>query len=323
MIQMRVSRGLLLVVSLTAITPGCKSFGSGSHDLSMRKRMSSDASSTKVAAHPHRKKSASDLDPGDAQPGRLSAAWHKIRGHDPNAKQQADMQIAFAQMQESQGATEEAIKGYQEALQLDPDRADAHWRLAILMDQQGRAKQSAMHFREAIAKDPNNANLHADFGYSLYLKGLMEESEVELHKALKIDPENRRAHNNLGLVLTAQRQPEDALREFRKSGCSVAEAHSNLGFALALQGSMCQAKEAYQTALKRDPKLRIAQDGQKSLSAAVAALDEDESLQAARGPQLPEPIEQASLTTFADESDSVGTSSTSRTRRVRPVRFGN
>lgn len=321
MILGRGSLGLSLLVGLTAGTFGCKSFGTDSHGMSSRKRMSRESSATKMAAQAKPKDTDSDLDPADKRPSRLASTWGKIRGRDPNAKQQADMQIAFAQMQESQGATEAAVKGYQEALQLDPSRSDAHWRLAILLDQQGRGKQSAMHFREAIAKDPNNANLLADFGYSLYLQGLVDESEAELHKALKIDPDNRRAHNNLGLVLTAQRQPEDALREFRKAGCSVAEAHANLGLALALQGSMCQAEEAYQTALKRDPKLRIAQDGQKSLSAAVAALDEDEGLPVARGSQLSEPIEQADLT-YADEADSAATSSTSRIRRVRPVYFG-
>ncbi len=319
---MRLSLILVLAVGVV----GCQSFGSNSSDskgLSLWERMRPGSSSKKmVKTQSRRQELLSTQDPDEAQPGRMSAAWARLRGRDPQAKQQADMQIAFAQMQESQGATEAAVKSYQEALQQDPNRADAHWRLATLLDRQGMAKQSDEHFRKAIAKDSANADLRTDYGYSLYLRGQTDDAEKQLRAALKSEPNNRRAHNNLGLVLTAQDRPDEALREFRKAGCNKAEAQANLGFALALQGNMSQAEEAYDSALAADPNLRSAQDGLKGLSSAVATIQAAETLRAEQGQLASDQVDQADATTPSEDEDDVSGKSTSRIRRVRPVLFG-
>lgn len=317
--------GLSLLLVLTVGATGCKSFGSDSKGLSLWERMRPGSSSKKMAAAQTRQKElASQKDPEEVRPSRMSAAWDRLCGRDPSAKQQADMQIAFAQMQESQGSIEGAIKSYEEALEQDPNRADAHWRLATLLDKQGMVNQSDEHFQKAIAKDSKNADLRTDYGYSLHLRGETDDAEKQLRTALKLEPNNRRAHNNLGLVLTSQERPDEALREFRKAGCNKAEAHANLGFALALQGNMSQAEEAYQSALVADPNLRSAQDGLKGLSSAVASMQEAETLRAERGQLASDHVDQAEATTSSEDEneDDVAGKSTSRIRRVRPVLFG-
>ena len=317
----------LVLVLVPLGTIGCKSFGSGPSNVSLWERMRPGSSTPKMASQSPWKDPLSQPDVNEDRPGRLACAWEHLRGRDPQAKQQADMKMTFGQMQESQGATDAAVKCYEEALKLDPKRTDAHWRLATLLDRQGQGQQSDEHFRKAIAKDSKNANIKADYGYSLYLRGLADDAEKQLRAALKTDPNNRRAHNNLGLVLAAQRLPDEALKEFRKAGCNNAEAHANLGFALALQGNIVQAEESYQTALAADPNLRSAQDGLKSLTNVAANMEEAdarraEMAQSEQEPRSTDGVDQAEAKTPATDEADVGGTSTSRIRRVRPVLFG-
>lgn len=50
-----------------------------------------------------------------------------------------------------------AIKKYQEAIQVDPSLAEAHYNLALTLDQQGRFSESRIHYKKAADLAPGNS----------------------------------------------------------------------------------------------------------------------------------------------------------------------
>lgn len=178
----------------------------------------------------------------------------------PEDQQQADLQIAFARMQEKNDESR-AAELYLEALQLDPKRHDAYWRLGILMDKRGEPQKSEEYFRKAIALNDQSADLYADFGYSLFLQERFAESEEMLRKSLEISPKSMRSHNNLGMTLAALGRDQEALAHFKSGGCSTAEAQSNLAFAMACTDRLEESKSLYQSALASSPNSTKAQQG--------------------------------------------------------------
>jgi Tfp pilus assembly protein PilF len=173
------------------------------------------------------------------------------------AQQVADVRIALAQAREQQGDLQQAAIAYQDALKQDPSRGDAWIRLAVLRDRQGKFQESEELYRKALKTQPGNPAVYANMGYSLYLQGRWVEAERNLRQALALQPEDARAHNNLGLVLARTGRDDEALAEFRKAGCSEADAHSNLAFALTLERRWPDARRHYECVrrLPRRPQL--------------------------------------------------------------------
>jgi Tfp pilus assembly protein PilF len=208
-----------------------------------------------------------------------------------NAKQVADVQIAFAQSVEDGNESPGAESAYREALKADPNRADALVRLATLRDKTGKFEESSQLYRKALALKPGNADIFCNMGYSQYLQRHWAEAEMNLKQAIAIKHDHRQAHNNLGLVLAQTDRPAEALAEFRRAGCTEADAHNNLAFGLTLQGRWDAARAEYAAAIQLDPSLNSARKALTQISAIAAKAGKREEL--AGGPlpaTLPEPI---------------------------------
>lgn len=198
-----------------------------------------------------RRDAAGPLDPAADRPAELRI--------DPRAK--ADVQAAMARSMESDRDGAEAIRLYEEALKLDPSRADARARLAMLHDRRGEFTASAPLFEEALKARPDDAELLCDRGYSLYLQGRGDEAERALRRAIERKPDLARAHNNLGLLLARRGRKDEALDHFARAGGTPSERRSNLAFALALEGRWDEAQAEYRAALAADPGSAVAAAG--------------------------------------------------------------
>jgi Tfp pilus assembly protein PilF len=165
------------------------------------------------------------------------------------------------------------MAAYLEALKHGPARSDACARLAVLCDQQGRFGESSEWYRKALAAQPGNPNIYSDLGYSLYLRGAWADAETNLRQALALAPGHCRAHNNLGLVLARTGRLDEALVEFRKAGCSEADAHINAAFMLTLQESWQAARRHYERALLQEPSSTAARKGLQEIDALNARVE--------------------------------------------------
>jgi Tfp pilus assembly protein PilF len=180
-------------------------------------------------------------------------------------KQKADVQMAMGQTLEKEGNFEEAIKTYEDVLRKDNKRADACLRLAVVHDKKGDAAGAEKYYKMAMKADPKNAEIRCDLGYSYYLQRRWSEAQASLTKAIELKPDLRRAHTNLALVYARTSENAKALKEFIKAGCSEAEAHSNLGYALMLQEQWADAQREFQRDLDMNPQSKPAQAGLATL----------------------------------------------------------
>jgi Flp pilus assembly protein TadD len=188
------------------------------------------------------------------------------------ARQAADIRVALGRTLEKRGDLEQAQAAYLEALKEDPSRGDACARLAVLYDRQGKCAEAAEFHRRAHDLGGDSAALYVNQGYSFYLQGRWADAEASLRQAIALDPANPRAHNNLGLALAHAGQADEALAEFRRAGCTEAEAQSNLAFALAVEGSWAEARAHYEQALTLDPHSVPARKALRSLDSLMAKM---------------------------------------------------
>jgi Tfp pilus assembly protein PilF len=206
-------------------------------------------------------------------PGLLSGA----RADEPalRASQVADVQVALGRTLEGRGELEQAQAAYLEALKGDPARGDAWARLAVLYDRQGRFAESAEAYRKAQVFGGDSPALSCNRGYSYYLQRRWADAESNLRQAIALEPAHPRAHNNLGLVLAHTGRDAEALDEFRRAGCTDAEAHVNLALARAVEGDWAGAQDHYGRAAAIDPGSAQARKGLREINDLMAGAHAD------------------------------------------------
>ena len=89
-------------------------------------------------------------------------------------------------------------------------------------------------------------------------RGQLDEAIAHYRKALEIKPDYAEAHNNLGNALASRGQVDEAIAHYQKAleiKPDYAEAHNNLGMALASRGQVDEAIAQYRKALEIKPDL--------------------------------------------------------------------
>ena len=99
------------------------------------------------------------------------------------------------------GAHAEAVRCYEEVLELDPRNPGAHNNLGVALCNLGRYPEAANHFRQAVGVKDNYADAHFNLGSLLRSQGRFVESEQPLRRALKLKPASVDAQVSLGATL--------------------------------------------------------------------------------------------------------------------------
>lgn len=119
---------------------------------------------------------------------------------------------------------EEAIAAFKQAINLEPDYAEAFFRLAYsytALDKKDEAKdafeKAAKAYEKFVRKNPKNARAQFNMGlaYSKLLKP--EEAVKALKQAVKLEPENGEFYYELGLALSKLAEYDQALNAFQKA----------------------------------------------------------------------------------------------------------
>lgn len=190
----------------------------------------------------------------------------------------SDFAVANARLAEERNDSHQAMRLYREAITLNPENADAHWRQAILHAKQQDFEEATVAFEKAAELDKENPALCADYGYHLYLQGDVDKAEVYLRRAVRNAPDNQRACNNLGLTLAANGKDDEAMAAFLDAGCSEASARSNLAYAQSLRKETGKAKESLQASLSLDPTNKTASSALRQLENLHTANTAEEEL---------------------------------------------
>jgi tetratricopeptide (TPR) repeat protein len=163
--------------------------------------------------------------------------------------------LAAGNQSQERGDLRQAESCYREALQLEPDLAEAHNGLGIALAQQGDLAGAEASFRQVVRLIPSAAQAHSNLGNVLKDQGRLAEAEACHREAMHWQPDDAGTLNNLGLVLAAQGRladAEDCYRQALGRQPDFPAAHYNLGLVLIDQGRLDEAGARLQEALRLD-----------------------------------------------------------------------
>jgi tetratricopeptide (TPR) repeat protein len=156
----------------------------------------------------------------------------------------------------AKGEWEEAIRNYENALEINPAYAEAHNNLGVALSAKGDLDQAILHYQQALEINPAYAEAHNNLGVALSAKGLLDEAILHYQQALETKPDYAEARNNLGLALFAKGDLEQAAAQYRKAletKPDYADAHNDLGVALLSQARVEEAVAQFHQALHLKP----------------------------------------------------------------------
>jgi TolB-like protein/class 3 adenylate cyclase len=149
------------------------------------------------------------------------------------------------------------------ALALAPQYAVAHMYLGAVHIFTGRAAHGILECEHALSLDRNLANAHGWIGLAKYYLGRPEETEAHVHEALRLSPRDIFVHRWMMFVgianvaLSADTEAVVWLRRSIEANRNYPLAHFHLAVALALRGSLDEARAAARVGLAFDPSFTI------------------------------------------------------------------
>jgi TolB-like protein/class 3 adenylate cyclase len=145
------------------------------------------------------------------------------------------------------------------ALSLAPQHARAHMFLGVVRIYTNRAEQGIAQCEQALMLDRNLASAHGFIGLGKIFLGRGEETEAHVQEAFRLSPRDITAYWWMMFVATAKLQlnaDAEAVTWFRRSieaNPNWPLLHFQLAAALALLGSLDEARAAAQAGLALDP----------------------------------------------------------------------
>ena len=154
------------------------------------------------------------------------------------------------------GRLAEAEFACRQALETNPDNADALHLLGVIAGQTGFHEQSLQLIDQALAVSPKFAEAHANRGVALMALGRGAEAIASFQQSAKLKPEHVMAHYGLGNALGNQGDLDGAAEAFRRAlkiAPNFVEAQNNLAMALQGQDKLDEALEGFQKAIAMAP----------------------------------------------------------------------
>ncbi|MDJ0732911.1 MAG: tetratricopeptide repeat protein [Nostocaceae cyanobacterium] len=162
------------------------------------------------------------------------------------------------------GDLKTAIAYYQQAIELQPDFASAHYNLGNALQMGGDLNGAYRSYLRAIEFKPDYAYAYNNLGNIFQQQGKQDEAIEYYREAIKIQPNYGHAYNNLGNLLQQKGELEKALESYFqaiKFAPDYAQAHYNLGHIYRKQNKLDEAIKFYQNALEIQPEYADAKFG--------------------------------------------------------------
>ncbi len=111
---------------------------------------------------------------------------------------------------------DEAVRSFEEAIELAPKVADFHTDLAGVLSRQGKADASVAEYETALRLNPDLAQAHHELGLLLAGQGKVEEALPHFAEAVRLRPDNPDAHRNLAVTLARMGRVNEAIKELQE-----------------------------------------------------------------------------------------------------------
>jgi tetratricopeptide (TPR) repeat protein len=192
------------------------------------------------------------------------AAWPAYATSDQQAITENNLGVA---LQEA-GRSSEAMEHYRRAIALKPRYAPALTNLGTALRAVGRVDEAVAIYGQVLEQDGARATTHLNLGNALMTQGRTTDAIAAFREAVRLEPTTH-ARESLANALyddaaTAieRGDHERAITQLREAIVlkpGYAEAHNNLGIALASLGKLEQAVTHWQEALRLKPDFADAQ----------------------------------------------------------------
>ncbi len=151
-----------------------------------------------------------------------------------------------------------------QALQLDPNLAEAHSNLGQLLLEHYRRPEALVHCREAVRLRPNFPEARNNLGNVLRELGRLDEAKACYAEALRLNPDLAITYNNMGQALQEEGKLDEALAWYQQA-CSATRTRpgSSATWPAPLE-ELERHEEAiarYELALRLDPNYAEAYSG--------------------------------------------------------------
>ncbi len=171
---------------------------------------------------------------------------------------QAIQLLQQAQHHLGQKDFESAIAACQQALQLNPNLAEAYMVLGNALHVTGQEVESRNAYEQALKIKPElfPADVHFELGNQQYQQNQMDAAIESYQLAIAMQSDLTKAHTNLGLVYSRLGQLEAAASSYKRATelePDYIDAHYNLGVILLQQKAFDEAAQCFRTILNLAP----------------------------------------------------------------------
>ena len=160
------------------------------------------ASLTKVL-----KKDSSNLKYTQARQDALDQFIKRVDAQ-PNATSWYNLGFVYSDM----GRSEEAMAAYRKAIELSPEKMQAHFNLAYLYETSGRWPEARQEYEKTIALDHSNEEAYYNLG-NVYAQLKMNQRAIASYqKTINLNPNHLNALVNLSILCFQEKDFENAIK---------------------------------------------------------------------------------------------------------------
>lgn len=168
----------------------------------------------------------------------------------------ADAYVNLGFVQKEQQQYEQAENALKQAILLNPASVDGHYLLGIAAQQQGKLNIAIESYQNVLALQPDFEVVYGDLCHTLFQSGKIDAAITIIKKALALNSQNPQFHFYQGNLFYHEGKLDQALGSYQRTlqlQPKFLHAYTNMGKLLLQMGDNAGALRAYEKALTIDP----------------------------------------------------------------------